>query len=203
MNTNYIDYLTPGLILITASYCMAMAALRVNMDLTQGIIASFRTMSIARISVLNGNVLGSAIGTLLSISVIVVLAFFTGFRPTTTPIEWLAAAGLVVLFVVALTWLSVAVGVASMSPDAAQSILFLPYILPFFSSAFVPTESMTPVVKWIAENQPVSPIIDTLRGLLLGTPIGSRGLLAVAWCVGITLISYFWARAAYNRNSNV
>lgn len=106
------------------------------------------------------------------------------------------------LFVVALTWLSVAVGVSSKSPDAAQSILFLPYILPFFSSAFVPTESMTPVVKWIAENQPVSPIIDTLRGLLMGTPIGSRGLLAVAWCVGIILIGYLWARSAYNRSSN-
>lgn len=202
-DTRYIDYLTPGLILITAIYGMAMATLRVNTDLTQGIIARFRTMSIARSAVLNGHVLGSTIGTLASISVIVVLAYLTGFRPTTTPLEWLAAAGLVTLFVVAMTWLAVAVGVSSKSPEAAQSSLFLLYTLPFISSAFVPTQSMTPVVKWIAENQPFSPIIDTVRGLLIGTPIGSRGLVAVAWCIGIALFGYLLSRAAYNRNSNV
>lgn len=203
MNTNYIDYLTPGLILITAIYGMALAALRVNTDLTQGIIARFRTMSIARSAVLNGHVLGSVIGTLSSISVIVVLAFFTGFRPTTTPVEWLAAAGLVTLFVLAMTWLAVAVGVSAKSPEAAQSSLFLLYTLPFISSAFVPTQSMTPVVKWIAENQPFSPIIDTVRGLLIGTLIGSRGLVAVAWCLGIALFGYLLARAAYNRSPNL
>ncbi|HEX2622983.1 MAG TPA: ABC transporter permease, partial [Phototrophicaceae bacterium] len=184
-NTRYIDYLTPGLILITSIYGMGIAALRVNTDMTQGIIARFRTMSIARVSVLNGHVLGSTLGTLFSISVITVLAFFTGFRPTTNPLEWLAVFGLITLFVIADAWLAVAVGVASKSPEGANSALFLLYILPFLSSAFIPTQSMTPVVAWIAENQPFSPIIDTMRGLLLGTPIGNRGLVAILWCLAL------------------
>jgi len=200
--TSYIDYLTPGLILITAMYGMGMATIRANTDMTQGIIARFRTMSISRVSVLNGHVIGSTIGALFSISVIAILSYLTGFRPTANVGELLAALGLIVLFVLAITSLAVAIGIASKSPEAANSLLFLPLVLPFISSALIPTSSMTPVVAWIAENQPFTPIVDTVRGLLMGTPIGNRAILAVVWCVGIGLAGYLWSRAAYNRNTN-
>lgn len=200
--TSYIDYLTPGLILITVMYGMSMTTVRVNMDMTQGIIARFRTMSIARVSVLNGHVLGSSLGMMFGVIVIVGLAFLTGFRPVTTdPLALLAAFGLVVLFIIAITWLGVAIGVASKSAEAAQSALFIPLILPFLSTALVPTSSMTPVLAVIAENQPFSPIIDTLRALLMDTPVGTRGLVALGWCVAMILVGYLWARFAYNRSS--
>lgn len=198
----YIDFLTPGLIVITSIYGMGMATLRANSDMTQGIIARFRTMSIARSAVLNGHVLASTIGTLLSISVVVILALLTGFRPVGGVPESIAALGLIVLLVFGMNWLAVGVGVSSKSPEAANSTLFILYILPFLSNAFVPPSSMTPVVAWIAENQPFSPIIDTVRGLLMGTPVGSRGLVAVVWCVLFAVIGYVWAFAAYNRNTN-
>jgi ABC-2 type transport system permease protein len=199
----YIDYLTPGLIMIAALYGLGMATMRANTDMTQGIIARFRTMSIARISVLTGHVIGSTVGTLVGIGVLTVLAFLTGFRPNGDPLAMIAALALVILFVMSMMWLGIAVGVASKSPDAANSTLFLLYILPFLSSAFVPTSSMTSVVAWIAENQPFSPIIDTLRGLLMGTPIGTRWIVAIAWCLVFTLAGYLWAWSAYNRQSNI
>jgi ABC-2 type transport system permease protein len=171
--------------------------------MTQGIIARFRSMSISRGSVLYGHVVGSTIGTLVSITVLLGLAYLMGFRSTATLLEWLEAIGLTVLYVLAIMWLSIAVGVASKTPAAANSMLFLFYIIPFFSSAFVPTTSMTPIVKWFAENQPFTPINDTLRALLMGIPLGNEAAIAVAWCVGIGLVGYLWSRVAYNRNVNV
>jgi ABC-2 type transport system permease protein len=198
---SYINYLTPGMIMITAIYGTGTAALRANSDMTLGIIARFKSMSISRGSVLNGHVIGSSIGTLISISAIVGLAFLTGFHPTANAVEWVAAIGFTILYVVAVMWLTVAVGVASKSPAAANGTLFLFYIIPFFSSAFVPANSMTPVMSWIAQNQPFTPIIDTLRGLLMGTPIGDRAFIAAAWCIAIGLAGYFLARVAYNRTT--
>jgi len=200
--SSYINYLTPGMIMITAIYGTGLAALRVNSDMTQGIIARFRSMSIARGSVLNGHVLGSALGTLISIAVILGLASVMGFHSTANAVEWMEAFGLVVLYVLATMWFAVAVGVASKTPAAANGILYLFYILPFFSPAFTPTTSMTPIVAWIAENQPFTPIIETLRALLMGAPTGSRAFVAVAWCIGLGLVGYVWSRAAYNRSTN-
>ena len=197
---SYINYLTPGMIMITAIYGTGMAALRINTDMTQGIIARFRSMSISRSAVLNGHVVGSTIGSLISITIIVVLAFLMGFHSTANAVEWLEAFGLIVLYVLSTMWLATAIGVASKSPEAANGMLYLLYIIPFFSSAFTPTTSMTPIVAWIAENQPFTPIIDTLRGLLMGTPIGNRALIAVAWCVSFGVVGYVWSRAAYNRS---
>ncbi len=201
-SSSYINYLTPGMILITAIYSTGTAALRINSDMMQGIIARFRSMSISRGSVLNGHVVGSTIGSLISIAVIIGLAYLMGFRSTANAIDWLAAVGLIVLYVLTTMWLAVAIGVASKSPESANSMLYLVYIIPFFSSAFVPTTSMTPVVAWIAENQPFTPIIDTLRALLMGAPTGNRALIALAWCIGIGLVGYLWSRAAYNRSVN-
>ncbi len=199
---NYLNYLTPGMIMITAIYGTGMAALRINSDMEQGIIARFRSMSISRGSVLNGHVVGSAIGTLVSITVLIGLAYLMGFRSTATVVQWLEATGLIVLYVLAIMWLSIAVGVWSKSSTQANGMLYLLYIVPFFSSAFVPTASMTPVVKWIAENQPFTPIVDTLRALLIGAPLGDRALVALAWCMGIGLVGYVWSRSAYNRSTN-
>jgi ABC-2 type transport system permease protein len=200
---SYINYLTPGIVLITVIYGTGMAALRVNSDIAQGIIARFKSMSISRSAVLNGHVIGSVIGSLISIAVIFGLAYLMGFRSAADAGAWLAAAGLIMLYVVAMMWIAVAIGVWSKTPEAVNGMLYLFYILPFFSSAFVPTGSMTPVVAWVAENQPFTPIIDTLRALLLGDPTGNRGLVAVAWCVAFTVIGFLWARAAYNRNSSL
>jgi ABC-2 type transport system permease protein len=201
-NASYINYLTPGMIVITAIYGTGLAALRVNSDMTQGIIARFRSMSIARGSVLTGHVVGSSIGTLISIAAVLGLAFLMGFRSPATAIEALTAVGLIVLYVVATMWFAIAVGVASKSPAAANGTLYLFYLLPFFSSAFTPTTTMTPIVAWIADNQPFTPIIETLRALLTGAPTGDRALVAFAWCVGLGLVGYVWSRVAYNRNAN-
>jgi ABC-2 type transport system permease protein len=202
-NSSYINYITPGIIMITVIYSTGMAALRVNSDMTQGIVARFKSMSISRSAILNGHVIGSAIGSLISVMVIFGLAHLMGFQSSATVFEWLMAVAFIILYVIAMMWIAIAAGVWSKTPEAVNGILYLLYILPFFSSAFVPTTSMTPVVKWIAENQPFSPIIDTVRGLLLGTPIGNQGLIALAWCVGLLLVGYVWARTAYNHDSNV
>jgi ABC-2 type transport system permease protein len=196
----YINYVTPGIVLITVMYGTGMAALRVNSDITQGIIARFKSMSIARGAVLNGHVIGSMIGSLISIAVIFGLAYLMGFRSAAPAGAWLAAAGLIILYVVAMMWVAIAIGVWSKTPEGVNGMLYLFYILPFFSSAFLPTRSMTPAVAWIAENQPFTPIIDTLRALLMGDPTGSRGLVAVAWCVAFAVIGFVWAHVAYNRN---
>jgi ABC-2 type transport system permease protein len=198
-DNSYINYLTPGLILITAIYGISGAAIRANTDMTQGIINRFRTMSIARISVLTGHVIGNMIITLLSISVILILAVLTGFRPVMQLDTLLAAAGLTLFMVFALSWLAVAVGVSSKTAEGVNGYLYVIYTVPFLSTAFVPATSMTPILAWFAENQPFSPIIDTLRVLLMGGDVGTRGLVAVGWCVALTLIGYVWARFAYNR----
>jgi ABC-2 type transport system permease protein len=201
-SSSYINYITPGMILITAIYGTGLAAIRINADMTQGIIARFKSMSISRSAVLNGHVIGSVIGSSISIAVIFGLACLMGFQSGANAIESLAAFGLVMLYVIAIMWLAIAVGVWNKSPEAVNGMLYLLYILPFFSSAFVPTDSMTPVVAWIAKNQPFTPIIDTLRALLMGTPTGDRALIALAWCVGIGLVGILWSRVAYNRNTN-
>ena len=196
---SYLNYVTPGILMITVIYSTGIAAMRVNSDMTQGIVTRFRSMSISGGAVLNGHVIGSALGSLISIAVIFVLAYLMGFRSTAGLSEWLAAIGLIVLYVGAVMWLATAIGVWSKSPEAVNGVLFLFYILPFFSSAFVPTTSMTPVFAWIAEHQPFTPIIDTIRALLLGLPAGDKLPLALAWCVGIGFVSYVWARVAYHR----
>jgi ABC-2 type transport system permease protein len=197
--SSYIDYIVPGMLLLTVIQGTGMVAIRLNTDMARGIIARFRTMSIARAAVLNGHVAGGVIGILISLGVVIGLALLLGFRPTATPLEWLAAWGVLMLFAVATTMLAAALGLLIKTADGVSSALFPLYILPYFSSALVPTETMPWAMAWFARNQPFTPIIETVRGLLLGTPIGNSALVAVAWCVGITLVSFLWARSAYNR----
>ena len=196
---SYIDYLAPGIIVLAVCSGAVSTAVSVNVDMTEGIINRFRTMAIARTSVLTGHVAGSVIQTVLSAVLVTGVALAVGFRPTASPADWAAAFALIVLLALATTWLSVALGLVAKSPATASNLPMPLFLLPFLGSAFVPPASMSAGVRWFAEYQPFTPVIDTLRGLLTGTPIGHNGVLAVAWCAGTALIGYLWARVLYNR----
>lgn len=195
----YLAYVVPGILLMTVATGATGTAIAVAMDMTEGIIARFRTMAISRAAVLAGHVVGSMIQMLLALAVVGGVALLLGFRPTTGPLAWLAAIGVLALITFALTWLSVALGLVATSVETASNLPMPLTLLPFLGSGFVPTESMPRGLRWFAEYQPFTPIIETLRGLLLGTPIGHSAVLAVAWCGGITLVSYLWARALFDR----
>lgn len=195
----YIDYIVPGILLVCIGYGASTTALAVNKDMTEGIIDRFRTMAIARQSVLTGHVLAATIRTMVSVAMVVGVGMLMGFRPTTDPLRWLGATGIVLLLAVALTWLAVAIGLASPTPEGTTGFLLLVQILPFVSSAFVTPETMSGPVRWFAANEPFTPIIDTLRALLMDTPVGNDGPIAVAWCVGLAAAGYLWARAVFNR----
>jgi len=201
-NGAYINYVAPAIIIMTVGSGCATTAVNLVMDMNEGIINRFRTMAISRASVLTGQVIGSLIRTLISIALVIGVALLAGFRPTTSPLAWLAALGLVALFTFALTWMAVVFGLIGKTPAGANSLsLIFQLILPFTSSAFVRPDSMSAGVRWFSEYQPFTPVIDTLRGLLLGTSIDNSAVLAVAWCVVLALVGYLWARAVYNRNS--
>ena len=195
----YIAYVVPGILLITVAGAAQGTTISVAMDMSGGIIARFRTMAVARASVLIGHVIGSVIQTMLAVALVLVVALLIGFRPTAGPGEWLAAIGLLALTALAISWLSVALGMVTDNVETASNLPMILIILPFLSSGFVPTESMPDGLSWFAENQPFTPIIETVRGLLLGTPIGNSGVLAVGWCVGISVVGFLWARKLYER----
>lgn len=197
--TRYINFLAPGILVMTAGFAAEATAVSVNTDAGEGIIARFRTMAISRASVLTGQVAGSTIRTVISAVLVVGIALLLGFRPTASPVEWVAAAGIFAMLTVALTWLTVSFGLLAKTPGGANSLALLPAFLPFVSSAFIPTGSMPAGVRWFAENEPFTPVINTLRGLLTGTAIGHEAVLAVLWCAVLTLAGYLWARRLYNR----
>ena len=195
----YLNYFVPGILLLAVAAAVQGTAIVVAMDMNGGIIDRFRTMAIARSAVLTGHVVASVIQTLASIVVVTLFAIALGFRPTADPVEWLAAVGILALFSFALIWLATALGLAAKSVETASNTPMFLILLPFLGSGFVPASSMSAGVRWFAGNQPFTPIIETLRGLLTGTPIGHNAVLAVTWCAGLTLGGYLWARAAYNR----
>ncbi len=196
----YVNYVAPGILLMTVAAASQGTAILVAKDMTEGIIARFRTMAISRASILTGHVLGSMIQTMFGIAVVIAVALLTGFRPTAGPLAWIAAIGLLALFTLALTWLTVALGLVAKSVETASNTPMFLTLLPFLGSGFVPTDSMPTGLRWFAEYQPFTPVNETLRWLLLGTPIGNSAVLAVAWCVGITLVCYLWALKLYNRD---
>ncbi|MEH0971403.1 ABC transporter permease [Micromonospora sp. CPCC 205546] len=197
---DYVNYVTPGILLITAGLAATGTAVSVAMDMTEGIIARFRTMAIARASVLTGHVLGSLTQTMLSLAVVTGIALLIGFRPTTGATAWLAAAGVLVMTAFAFTWLSVALGLVSKSVETASNLPMPLTYLPFIGSGFVPTDSMPDGLRQFAEYQPFTPIIETLRGLLTGGPVGTNAALAAAWCATIALVGYLWAKKLFNRD---
>jgi ABC-2 type transport system permease protein len=197
---DYLDYVTPGILLLAVAGAAQSTAISVAMDMTEGIVARFRTMAIARVSVLTGHVVGSLLQTLVGIAVVIGVALALGFAPTANALDWLVAFGLLTLVSYAVIWLAVALGMVSKSVEAASNLPMPLILLPFLGSGFVPTDSMPAALRWFAENQPFTPIMETLRGLLLGTPIGSSAVLAVAWSVAIGLASYVWAKHLFNRD---
>ncbi|MFE1550444.1 ABC transporter permease [Streptomyces sp. NPDC058718] len=197
--SDYIAYLVPGLLLMTIGSTTIGTAVSVSNDMTEGIIARFRTMAIHRPSVLVGHVVGSVLQCVMSVVLVGAVAAAIGFRSTdATALEWLAAFGLLVLFATALTWIAVGMGLISPNAEAASNNAMPLIFLPLISSAFVPIASMPGWFQPIAEYQPFTPAIETLRGLLLGTEIGHNGWLAIAWCVGLTVLGYFWSTSKFN-----
>ncbi len=196
---DYVNYVIPGILLLGIASGAQGTAIAVAMDMSEGIIARFRTMAIARVSVLTGHVLGAVIQTMVGMAVVVGVALAFGFRPSAGPVEWVAAIGLMTFLATAITWVSVACGLVTKSVEGASNLPMPLSLLPFFGSGFVPVDSMPTALRWFAEYQPFTPAMETLRGLLLGTPIGNSGIIAVAWCAAITLAGYLWAKALYNR----
>ncbi|MFE4263208.1 ABC transporter permease [Streptomyces sp. NPDC056883] len=197
--SGYIAYLVPGLLLMTIGSTTIGTAVSVSNDMSEGIIARFRTMAIHRGAVLIGHVVSSVVQSIASVVLMGAVAVAIGFRSTdATAVEWLAAFGLLVLFALALTWIAVGMGLISPNAEAASNNALPMIMLPLLSSAFVPIEGMPGWFQPIAEYQPFTPAIETLRGLLLGSEIGANGWIAVAWCLGLAVLGYFWSAAKFN-----
>ncbi|MEV2256794.1 ABC transporter permease [Streptomyces sp. NPDC050147] len=199
--SQYIAYIVPGILLMTIGGTVVGTAVSVSMDMSEGIIARFRTMNIHRGSVLIGHVVGSVLQSVASVVLVGAVGVAIGFRATdATPLEWLAAFGLLVLFATALTWVAVGMGLVSPNAEAASNNALPMIMLPLLSSAFIPVGTMPGWFQPIAEYQPFTPAIETLRGLLLGTEIGNNGWLTIAWSLGLTVLGYFWSKSVFNRD---
>ncbi|KOV17643.1 ABC transporter permease [Streptomyces sp. XY431] len=197
----YIAYLVPGILLMTIGGTTVGTAVSVSNDMTEGIMARFRTMAIHRGSILTGHVVGSVLQAVLSVVLVGAVGVAIGFRSTdATVLEWLAAFGLLTLFALALTWIAVGMGMVSPNAEAASNNALPLIFLPLVSSAFVPLDAMPGWFRPIAEYQPFTPAIETLRGLLLGTGIGHNGWLAVAWCLGLTVLGHRWSKRLFDRD---
>lgn len=198
----YVDFLAPGILVMTVAAGALPSSVSVATDMAEGIIDRFRTMPIARGSVLAGHVIGGVIRTVLTAVVLVGVALLMGFRPVAGVAGWLAAAGVILVAALAFTWLAVALGLAAKTPAGANSSAqIISSVLPFLSSAFVPTGSMAPGIRWFAEYQPLTPIVNSLRALLLGTPVGDNLILALAWCAIIALGGYLWAVRSFRNKT--
>lgn len=198
---NYVNYLLPGILLIAIASGIAYTAFRLFMDKQSGIFERFHSMPIARSAVLWGHVLTSLVSNAISVVVIILVALIMGFRPSAGILSWLAVAGILALFTLALTWIAAIAGLSAKSVDGAYAFSYPIIFLPFISSAFVSTASMPPVVRAFAENQPVTSIVDAIRALLSNQPVGNDIWIALAWCLGIMISAYLFAMQAYKRKA--
>jgi ABC-2 type transport system permease protein len=196
---SYVNYLLPGILLITIASGISYSAYRLFLDMQSGIFERFHSMPIARSSVLWGHVLTSLVSNAISMVVVVLVALLMGFRSPAGVLAWLAVAGILVLFTLALTWLAMIAGLSAKSVDGAGAFSYPLIFLPFVSSAFVPTASMPGPVRAFAENQPVTAIVNTIRALFEQRPVGGEIWIALAWCVGVLVIAFVFAMAAYRR----
>jgi ABC-2 type transport system permease protein len=196
---SYVDYLLPGILLITIASGIAYTAYRLFLDMSEGMVERFQTMPIARSSLLWAHVLTSLVANLVSLAVVVAVALVMGFRSGAGVLNWLAVAGILVLFTLALTWLAVIPGLTASSVEGASAFSYPLIFLPFISSAFVPTDSMPGPVRAFAEHQPVTSIVDAIRGLFADRPLGDDLWIALAWCVGLLVVAYAAALSVYRR----
>ena len=195
----YVDYLLPGIMLITVASGVAYTSYRLYMDLSNGIVERFRSLPIARSGVLWAHVLTSLVANLLSLALVVGVALLMGFRTGASVLGWLAVLGILVLFTLALTWVAVVAGLAASSAEGAGAFSYPLIFLPFVSSAFVPTDTMPGPVRWFAENQPVTSIVDSIRAIFAGTPVGTDLWVALAWCLGILVVAVVAAGLVYRK----
>jgi ABC-2 type transport system permease protein len=196
---NYVNYLLPGILLIAIASGISYTAYRLFLDVQGGIFERFHSMPISRSTVLWGHVLTSLVSNAISVVVIILVALIMGFRSSAGVLSWLAVAGILALFTLALTWIAAIAGLSATSVDGASAFSYPIIFLPFISSAFVPTKSMPSAVRAFAENQPVTSIVEANRALLSGRPVGNDIWIALAWCVGIMLVAYVFAMRAYKK----
>jgi len=201
-SVNYIDFITPGIIIMTVCSGIAYAAFRLNSDIQKGIINRFRTMPVAPSSILSGQALSSALSNLFSCLIVLAVAFAVGFRTSAGLAEWLLFAGLLILFTLATTWMAIYFGLKAKSAEGASSFSYILLFLVFLSPSFVPTASMTPVLRGFAEQQPFTPIIETMRSLLTNGAAGDKAWIAAAWCVGILALMYVLSIRQYKSQAN-
>ena len=196
---NYVNYLLPGILLIAIASGIAYTAYRLFMDMQSGIFERFHSMPIARSAALWGHVLTSLVSNAISVVVIILVALIIGFRSSAGVLSWLAVAGILALFTLALTWIAAIAGLSAKSVDGAGAFSYPIIFLPFISSAFVPTASMPSGIRAFAENQPVTSIVNAIRALLYSQPVGNDIWVALAWCIGIMLVAYIFAMRAYKK----
>jgi ABC-2 type transport system permease protein len=199
----YVNYVVPGIILLCTGYGAASTAVDVAQDVTEGIVDRFRSMPILSSAVLTGHVVASVARNTLATGLVVGVAFLAGFRPGAGPVDWLLAAGLLLLYVLAMSWVAVCCGLLARTVEGANGFTFIVLFLPYLSSAFVPTGTLKPALRAVAEHQPITPVTETLRGLLLGTPIGPYGWQSLAWCLGLLLVAYAGASVLFRRRTRV
>jgi ABC-2 type transport system permease protein len=196
---SYVSYQLPGILLITIASGISYTAYRLFLDMQSGIFERFQSLPIARSSVLWAHVLTSLVANLFAIVLVVLVAFLMGFRSPAGVVAWLEVAGILILFTLALTWLAVIPGLTATSITGASGFAYPLILLPFISSAFVPTNTMPGPVRIFAENQPVTSIVNTIRNLFTQQPVGNDIWIALAWCVGILVVAYFFAMTIYRR----
>ncbi|SFW63891.1 ABC transporter permease [Amycolatopsis australiensis] len=201
VGVDYVDYATPGLMALAVCYGLGATATSVNSDMTKGIINRFKVMHVSRGAVLTGHVVASVLTNLVAIAALVGVAFLLGFRPSASFLDWLGVVGIVVLLAFAAGWFTVALGLSAKSPETAGMAAVPLVMLPFFSSAIAPAEKMGQGLRQFAQYQPFTPIIETLRGLLNGTPSTGYALAAIGWCAGIAVVGYVWARSTFKKRA--
>ena len=201
VGVDYIDYATPGMMLLAVCYGLGSVATSVNADMTKGIINRFKVMDVSRGAVLTGHVVASVLTNLIAIAALIGVAFLLGLDPAATLTDWLGVAGIVVLLAVAAGWFTVALGLSAKSPETAGMAAVPLVMLPFFSSAIVPAEKMGPGLRQFAEHQPFTPIIETMRGFLSGAPATGDVIAALVWCAVIAVVGYVWARSTFTKRA--
>ncbi|WP_106814886.1 ABC transporter permease [Microbacterium timonense] len=198
---DYVDYVVPGIILLCAGFGAATTATYVARDMSSGIIDRFRTMPLRSGAVLTGHVVASLARNLVATAVVIAVGLLVGFRPSAGLVGWIAAAAVIALYILAITYLFASIGLAAGSPEAASGYGFIILFIPYLSSAFVPVETMPEWLQWVADNQPITPIIETIRGLLMGAPLGTEPLWAIGWCLLILAVSAVWGAWLFGRKS--
>ncbi|MCS7477288.1 ABC transporter permease [Umezawaea endophytica] len=201
--TQYVNYVVPGIVLLCTGYGAAATAMAVANDMTTGVIDRLRTLPIRGSAVLTGHVVASVARNALSTTIVVTAAVVMGFRPRAAFAEWLLAAGLLLLYVLALSWFAAGLGVIAKSVESASALSFVMLFLPYLSSAFVPPHTMPRFLRGISEHQPITPVIETVRGLLTGTPIGANGWIALLWCTGLLAAASTFAAWLFRRRNAV